>query len=340
MYTELDQTLKETLHLQDIPDLCEIKFIDDEDWLEKRKSTLGGSDVGTVLGLNEYTSKLQLYKSKKTLYARSDTVYTRKGRELENLIFENYVVPYFKARDYDVLKPNKIFVRSSTPWLSANLDGLAIPKRVIDASSSDNIVVEIKWVSQWGASKWEVSEEYGNIPASYYAQVQSYMYHTGASQAIVFAMFDDTWTCESYTIPRNERFIRDMLNATKIFYEAHMLMGIPPKADIRHDTADIAHRIGTEATLETKTSEEYDLMLSKYKALKSSEKELDNEIKDTLNTIIDMHLAGYVPDKVDIRFTCAKRTTKSIDAKKLRELYPEIADQCTKVSEYTWTSVK
>lgn len=339
MLKKLDIFTKDEYNIRYVPDLCEVEFTDEEDWLEKRRHTIGGSEVGIVMGLNEYSSKLQLYKSKKGHTKSPDTMYTRKGKELEELIFKNYVVPYFQKSGYVVCKPNRIFVRESTPWLSANLDGLAMPDGS-DVFATENIVVEIKWVSQWGAVKWETSEEYGNIPASYYAQVQSYMYHVGAHQAVVFAMFDDTWTCTPYVIMRNESFIRKMLSDTEAFYRTHLEMDIPPKADIRFDSADIARRIESEAILEHKTSEEFDNLLSKYKALKSSEKELDVELKETLNRLLEMHLEGYVPDKVAIRFTCSKRSTSTIDAKALREKYPEIAEQFTKTSEYTWTSVK
>lgn len=339
MSIAIDNAFKLKYNLNDIADLEEIVYAGEDDWLEKRRETIGGSEVGIVLGLNEYSSKLQLYKSKKENCRNSDNVYTRKGKELEELIFNNYVVPYFAERGYTVTKPNKIFVRKETPWLSANLDGLAVPIDE-DRCSSDNIVVEIKWVSQWGTSKWEVSEEYGNIPASYYAQVQDYMYHMDAKQAVVFAMFDDTWTCQPFIIRRNESFIRKMLMETETFYHTHLEMDIPPKADIRFDSADIARAIESTPIIETKTSEEYDNLLSKYKALKSSEKELEAELKDTLNQVLEKHLEGYVPDKVGIKFSCSKRTTSTIDAKKLRELYPEAARQCTKVTEYTWTSIR
>ena len=339
MSVAIDFETKALYNLNEITDLEIIEYKDDEDWHAKRRHSIGGSEVGTVMGLNKYTSALQLYKSKKTVAAPADSMYTRKGRELEELIFKNYVVPYFNELGYDVYKPNLIFTRTSTPWLTANLDGLAIPKDT-DRVSSDNIVVEIKWVSQWGSSNWEVSEEYGNIPASYYAQVQDYMYHMNAKKAVVFAMFDDTWTCVPYEINRNESFIRKMVGQSEHFYNVHMVMDMPPKPDIRFDSADIARAIEAKGDLPPKHSEEFDNLLCKYKALKSSEKELETEVKETLNSILEMHLAGYVPDKVSIKFSASKRTTTTIDSKKLREQYPEAAAQCTKITEYTWTSVR
>jgi putative phage-type endonuclease len=340
MLKTIDKDYKEMYNLKEIDDISEVEFTDEEDWLEKRRYTIGGSEIGIILGLNEYSSKLQLYKSKKDNFKRPDSVYTRKGKELENLIFTNYVVPYFESKGYSVCKPNKLFVRTSTHWLSANLDGLAVPCDRTFATAEDNVVVEIKWVSQFGTQKWDVSEEYGNIPASYYAQVQQYMYHTGARNAVVFAMFDDTWTCERYEIKRNDSFIRKLLIESETFYRTHLEMDIPPKADIRFDSADIAKLIAEKAETPVKKSEEYDLLLSKYKALKASEKDLTDELKTTLNEILEKHLEGYVPDKVAIKFTCAKRTTTTIDSKKLKELYPEAAEQCSKTTEYTWTSVR
>lgn len=339
MLQHLDNDTKIKYNLSSVSDLREVVFTDEADWLEKRKSTIGGSEVGIVMGLNEYTSKLQLYKNKKHEGSNSDNKYTRKGKDLEEVIFNNYVVPYFTELGFNVYKPNKIFVRESTPWLSANLDGLAVPddERCV---ASHNVVAEIKWVSEYATNKWSVSEEYGNIPASYYAQVQNYMYHVDAKYAVVFAMFEETWTCETFVVNRNESFIRKMLTETEDFYKTHMLMDIPPKADVRFDSSDIARRIETEWRPEEKKSEEFDFLLSKYKALKSSEKELDSELKATLNQLIDMHLDGYVPDKVNIKFTCSSRTTRSVDAKLLKEKYPEIAEQVMKESKYTWTSVK
>jgi putative phage-type endonuclease len=340
MLKVLDNSYKTKYNI-DIDDLCEVEFTDEADWLEKRKNTIGGSEIGIVLGLNEYSSKLQLYKSKKAdSKPSSDSVYTRKGKELEHLIFTNYVTPYFEERGYTVFKPDKIFVRQQTPWLSANLDGLAVPVDRTLTDPSDNIVVEIKWVSQWGTQNWDVSEEYGNIPASYYAQVQSYMYHTDAKVAVVFAMFDDSWTCVPYVIKRNDRFIQKLILESETFYNVHLVADIPPKGDIRFDTAIIAKAVDEMPKMEPKTSEEYDLLLAKYKALKSSEKELDAELKCTLNQIIEKYLEGYVPDKVAIKFSCSKRTTTTVDAKKLKELYPEAAAQCSKTTEYTWTSVR
>ena len=340
MIKALDKEYKEAYNLKEVLDITEVEYTDEEDWLDKRRRTIGGSEIGVVLGLNEYSSKLQLYKSKKSDFKRSDNVYTRKGKELENLIFTNYVEPYFNSIGYDVFKPNKIFVRTGTPWLSANLDGLAVPRDRTFATAEDNIVVEIKWVSQYGVQKWDISEEYGNVPASYYAQVQQYMYHMNAKRAVIFAMFDDSWTCERYEIKRNDSFIRKLILESETFYRNHLEMDIPPKPDIRFDSADIAKLIADKTASPVIKSEEYDLLLSKYKALKSSEKELNEELKSTLNEILEKHLEGYVPDKVNIKFMCSKRTTTTIDAKKLKELYPEAAEQCSKVTEYTWTSVR
>ena len=333
-------------HLQDIAsDIGHIPFsiASEESWLRARQTGIGGSEIGVVLGLNEYSSKLELYKRKKADIDESvkshDTVYTRKGKALEGFIMDTWVHPYFYSRNYHVCKPDKIFTRYSTPWILANLDGLAVPK--FDSATKSNIVVEIKWVSQWATGKWDYSAEYCGIPPSYYAQVQQYMYTVGADNAVVFALFDDVWECEVYNIPRNDRFIERIVTESNTFYHNYICMDIPPKPDVRFDKTDIVTALETLKELSAQTpSVEMGEKLAHYKVLKDNLKDLEKDCTILLNELVNMYLEGYVPTGVPLTFKMSKRTTTTIDTKTLRELYPEIAKQCSKTSEYTVHSIK
>ena len=50
-------------NLQDNPDIDILEYTEDN-WLELRKKGIGGSDVGAIMGSNEYSSPLQVYKDK------------------------------------------------------------------------------------------------------------------------------------------------------------------------------------------------------------------------------------------------------------------------------------
>jgi len=57
-----------------------IHYYTHADWLEARKETLGGTDIGVLYGVNFYKSRYQLYMEKK----RDDTNMTE---VLSNLVF-------------------------------------------------------------------------------------------------------------------------------------------------------------------------------------------------------------------------------------------------------------
>ena len=68
-----------------------VKDLSHEQWLELRRSGLGGSDASTVMGLNPYSSKLTLYADKKgILPEKEDTERLRLGRDLEDYVAQRF----------------------------------------------------------------------------------------------------------------------------------------------------------------------------------------------------------------------------------------------------------
>jgi putative phage-type endonuclease len=336
----LSTITKEKYNLQDIPDIMHIPFHSDDEWHEVRKKTIGGSEVGTLLGLNPYETKLDLYKKKQPEFKpQPPNANMRKGTALEKYVMENYVTDFFKNLGYFVEKPELIFVRSGTPWLAANLDGLAVPD--VKTSSKTNIVAEIKYVSEWGEVNWDQTEEYAGVPPYYYAQVQMYMYMVNAEQAYIFALFDSSWEVKPFHIKRNEAFIHNMLKEAENFYNIHLVLNIPPKPSVKGDPEDFAEAISalTTPSAPTKHSSEYDDILATYKALQSSKKDLEFEIAKLLDKIGAYYVDGYVPTN-GMRVTMTPVTTSNIDAAKVRTLYPAVAAECVKHSQYVRTIVK
>ena len=71
--------------------IATIKDLSHEQWLELRRSGLGGSDASTVIGLNPYSSKLTLYADKKgILPEKEDTERMRLGRDLEEYVAQRF----------------------------------------------------------------------------------------------------------------------------------------------------------------------------------------------------------------------------------------------------------
>ena len=62
--------------------LTATKNLTHEQWLEYRRTGIGGSDASTVVGLNPYNSLYKLYADKKRLInSTTDTEVMRQGRD-------------------------------------------------------------------------------------------------------------------------------------------------------------------------------------------------------------------------------------------------------------------
>lgn len=316
-----------------------ISYSSEEEWHELRKDGIGGSDAGAIMGLSKYVSPLKVYRTKKRLYSENveDNVYIKKGKDLESFIFNKYVVPYMENINYKAIHPEHIFVNKQYPWLRANCDGIAVPQDLRSRTDpSNNIVIEIKWVSEWAEVNWG-GDEYEGIPASYYAQVQHYMTVTGARTALVFAIFDRTWEVKMFAIPYSLSFSLRMLHQTSEFH-TNLLLGKEPPITATLDKEFMPGALDSSST-ETEVSEELDQTIAEYlvakEALKQSEKELDV----LYNKAVQMYLEGKRPTKL-YRMKISTCTRAGFDTKRFSVEHPDVYAEYLSASEFPRVTMK
>ncbi len=147
-------------------------------WLEKRKEGLGGSDIGTILGVNKNFSRLELFYQK--CGATKDSTELNPamhwGNRFESLILHDAQYLNLETQQYlpnleagnklRTLSEFKYMVRNSSfPWLLGNIDGInGIDRRKFKAKR----IAEIKTISRQSAEMWET------FPIYHYFQVQMY----------------------------------------------------------------------------------------------------------------------------------------------------------------------
>ena len=326
-------------NLQDNTDLDVIKYSSEEEWLQLRRFGVGGSDAAAVMGLSKYKSPLQCYKEKLGLVQEdlSDNVFIRKGKDLEALIRDQYVVPYMYEKGYYVRHPEFMLVNKKCPWLRANLDGIAIPVNTIGKTFTDNIVIEIKWVSEHAEVNW-FGDSYCGVPANYYAQVQHYMSVTGASKAIVCALFDKDWTMHYFEVPYDVRFSIDLLHKTRCFYEYNLLPGIPPRITPSMDKEDVLDKVLNPPKTYTPSAEMSE-KCTKYSMLKDQMKTLEAEVDALHDDILAMYHEGSIPES-GFRVSASKRSTVKINQKKLEEEFPDAYEACKVTSVYAVHTIR
>ena len=89
------------------PGIDFIEYTSEAEWLAERTKGIGGSDAAAVLGMSKYNSPLKVYKAKVEGISKdlSDNIYIKKGKDLEALIRNQYVIPYFAEKGYAVRHP-------------------------------------------------------------------------------------------------------------------------------------------------------------------------------------------------------------------------------------------
>ena len=217
-----------------IADIDSVLEEDNEKFAMLRRNGLGGSDSSSVLGVNPYTSRVQLIeqKARDTLTeeekAVSDKVAVRKGRDLEPLIIKK-TEKYFKT---DVFKPKDMYRFKEYPWLTMNFDG------VIKDPSIGYYPCEIKVVTLYGQKHYDFNKaifdetqgmlpvppnyalseintietkamQYG-IPPYYYTQLQQEMMALNAPFGLLSVLRDSDWRLYTFYV-HQDPFVQSRL---------------------------------------------------------------------------------------------------------------------------------
>ena len=152
-----------------------------EEWLQKRMSYIGGSEASCIVGMNQYTTNVELWELKtgrRQAEDISDKPFVKYGtnaeeylRELFKLDFPQFDVHYVE---------NNMWLNSDYPFAHASLDGWLVEKE-----TGRRGVLEIKTTNilqSLQKEKWR-----GRIPDNYYIQVLHYLMVTGFDFVILKA---------------------------------------------------------------------------------------------------------------------------------------------------------
>ncbi|WP_337521066.1 lambda-exonuclease family protein, partial [Mitsuokella jalaludinii] len=140
------------------------EMADRDAWLKMRTQGIGGSDAGTIVGLNPWKSKYELWLEKTGQVVPEDIsnrepVYW--GNRLEDIVAQEFTRQTGKK-----VRRHGMVQDEAHPFLFANVDRMV---------AGEKAGLECKTANGFKASLWEGDE----VPASYYCQCQHYMLVTG-----------------------------------------------------------------------------------------------------------------------------------------------------------------
>lgn len=181
-------------------------------WHEARRMSIGGSEIGTIMGLNQWESAYALWAKKLGLIPDSfqENWATRLGKA-----FEEPILALFGQEhpELEIYKAGTFAEAYDYPYLHANPDALARHK-----GTGEWIVIEVKTARY----AWD------SVPPQYEAQVQHYMYVMGVEKAIIVAVAGMEWN--EYEVPRDDFQISAQLQQAKHFWDC-LQNGVKPEWD-------------------------------------------------------------------------------------------------------------
>jgi putative phage-type endonuclease len=205
-----------------------------KEWYNFRRRGIGGSDIGTVLGLNKYDTVVRLFHEKigNIDFNKDDNEYMFWGRELEDKIAEiwkyydgtpdGYIENYKNQRIIrECRNVNGYVINPKYPWLFASLDRVMNIKGGRNLITSESLkteaVLECKGLSYWASQIWT-----DGIPIYYLAQIHQYMAIIETDYAEI-AILQDGNKFRVEKIQRDDILCEKIIEISKAFWENRIL---------------------------------------------------------------------------------------------------------------------
>ena len=287
-----------------------------EEWLQLRKSGIGGSDAGAICGVNPFSSPMKVYHDKTCdIQEEQDSESIRQGHDLEQYVAERFM----ETTGLKVRRSNYMYRSTTHSFMIADVDRLVV---------GEDAGLECKTASAYNADKWKD----GEIPLHYIMQCYHYMAVTGKR----------TWYIAAVILGRefvyrklewDDEVIHQMIDIEQNFWENHVQKGILPNPDGTKVSDEILeqyfHTAKKASTIELVG---FDEKLGRREEISLQIAELQKE-----QSQIEQEIKLYMQDNEiavsdSYRVSWSNVETARLDTKRIKLEKPEIYQDYAKVS--------
>jgi len=302
------------------------------DWLKGRQTGIGGSEIAAIVGLNQYTTPMQVWESKVNPIVEDNS--TNEPMYWGNVLEEVVAKEYAKRTGRKIQRVNTQMRHPDFGFAIGNIDRAVINPdisgtvRFKDGKITTDRILECKTANGFMAKQWgEVGSD--QVPDSYLIQCQWYMGVTGASICDLAVLIGGQ-DFRIYTINRDDDLIADLLEQGAAFWEL-------VKNNIAPDPINYPEAVKKWAISDSSLSVQADDSLvdaiDDLQSVKAKIKELETQ-EDAIKTRVLCELKEaetliYQGVKVA---TCKTQTRTSFDAKAFEKDHPELYAQYKKQS--------
>jgi putative phage-type endonuclease len=311
-------------HADILEDFNSVSF---EEWQAKRQKQvgIGGSDAGTLLGLNSFKDEYTLYLEKIGELEPSVAGEAAEwGHELEPIVANKWVERHGKGLGLEIEHFNYLLGSKEYPFMLANID------RLIRKGDSFGIL-EVKTASEYLNGEWQHGEILadgtgsGKVPEKYYAQLQHYFAVTGLEWGYFASLVGGNKLYSVY-VERNEAYIQKLIEIELLFSQ-RLEMRIPPEINGSETCKQLIGTLFPEPNDEfvEVIEDSFGEWIYRRDALKEEIGLLENQLNEVetniKNLIADNKGALWNGYKVTWGWRAGKKT---VDQNILKDKYPDI----------------
>ena len=293
-----------------------VRDMDRKEWLQLRKTGIGGSDAGAICGMNPYSSPMTVFQNKTCeVLEEQDNEAVRQGHDLEDYVAQRFM----EATGLKVRRSNYMYRSEEYPFMIADVDRLVV---------GEDAGLECKTASAYNADKWKD----GEIPLHYIMQCYHYMAVTGKRTWYIAAVI----LGREFTYRKlewDDELIRQMIEAEQDFWENHVMKKVMPDPDgskacdaVLEQYFHMAQKAGTiELTGFDEKLCRREEILSQISELQQEQSKIEQEVK-----LYMQENEFAVSD--NYRVSWSNVETTRLDTQRIKQERPEIYRDYAKVS--------
>lgn len=308
----------------------------EQQWLLNRTRGIGGSDIGTVCDVNNFSTKRILYLVKTGQY---DEPLEESSAAKERMYFGHLLEPivaneYARRTGKEIYNPKSTFMHKEYDWCLANPD-----RFILDENGYPIGILECKTSSEFMNSEWYD----GDVPISYIYQVLWYMFVTGLRFGAIAGLIGGNKFYQ-YEVPYNEEIVQEiLLPQARDFWFGNILALKEPPLDGSGASTEFAKRAYADCVKNSEISFTGDSVndlanliydtKKKIKELERIEAEAENRIKDMMKE----HEIAYTADRI---MKWSPRSQRRVDTEVLKLMFPDVYQACLKQLNYRVFTIK
>lgn len=264
-------------------------------WLAERRQGIGGSDLAAILGISKWKTPYDVWLDKTGRHVEPENDNMIRGRLMEPVIRGLY------EAKHGVTLTDTGHLIATDPLIMGTPDAM-----------DGETVIEFKSTRWFAFKAWR-----GEIPIDYWAQMQHYMYLTGARDAVLVVLVDGA-DMHEFPVTYDSEWTRNAIKQSVEWWQTYVSTDTPPPMpEPKPEPVDGAVMVADE---------ELKSMINELRDIRSLEDDIKarrEQIEDIIKETIGTHEAVTIDGKQAV--TWKSVTSSRLDTKALRNDLPDIA---------------